>query len=369
MKILHLSTEKTWRGGEQQIAYLVEELNKMSLNQQMACRNSSAMEKFARKQGWITHRLPFKNTIDVYTAWGIKKICRQEKISIIHLHTARAHSLGFLSYLMGNATPMITTRRVDFPPKKNPFSGGKYRFKGLKRVICVSETIRKIVLPHVKHPSLCQTIYSGINLSRFNDKRSGKLRQEFSIPDNQLLIGNVAAIAPHKDYFTFVNTARQLKGSGVQAKYLIVGDGPLRGEIQAYVADQNLKEDIIFTGFRNDIPQIIPELDVFLFTSKTEGLGTSLLDAFACNVPVVATDAGGVSEIVIHEQTGLLAPVGNVAKLAYQVKRLIDDRNLRTHLIQEAARHVKLFDTCKMAIQYKQVYEQVIAGESQQSKL
>ena len=114
------------------------------------------------------------------------------------------------------------------------------------------------------------------------------------------------------------------------------------------------------TGFRQDIPQILPELDIFLITSKTEGLGTSILDALACNVPVVAAQAGGIPEIIIDQQTGLSAPVGDSTKLAQQVNYLLQNPVLKNQLIRNATKHLEAFTTATMANKTLNVYEKVL---------
>ena len=119
---------------------------------------------------------------------------------------------------------------------------------------------------------------------------------------------------------------------------------------------KRLSEKIILAGFRPDVPEILPEIDLLLFTSKTEGLGTSLLDAMACGVPVVATHAGGIPEIVEDEVSGLLAPVSDAESLARQVRRLLEEPGLKQRLTQAAHRNVQAFSKEKMAAAILDLY-------------
>jgi glycosyltransferase involved in cell wall biosynthesis len=263
---------------------------------------------------------------------------------------------------LGNKPPIILSRRVDFPVKKNWFSKFKYNYKGIKRVICVSEKIREITMPALKRPEICVTVHSGIDMARFeNSRNTGKMHKEFNLPEKQLIIGNISAIAEQKDYFTFVKTAGLLLQNGVNAKFFIIGDGPMRAEIEAFVKQHNLTEQIIFTGFRNDVPEILPELDVFLITSQTEGLGTTILDAFACRVPVVATRGGGIPETVKEGETGLLANVHDAAHLAQQVQRVLADQELRQILTEQAYRFLQHFRKENTARRTLEIYRQVLA--------
>jgi glycosyltransferase involved in cell wall biosynthesis len=249
-----------------------------------------------------------------------------------------------MAAILGNQSAIIVSRRVDFTVSAGPLSKFKYNHPKIARILCVSEKIRTLTLPAVKDPLKVITVHSGIDFSRFRNKTAtGILHREFKLPDSAIVIGNVAALAPHKDYGTFVKTAALLHTRFPDAYFFIIGEGNERRNIEEKIHETGLAGRIIMTGFRNDVPEILPELDVMLVTSETEGLGTSILDAFACSVPVVATVAGGIPEIVIHEQTGLLAVVGDTQSLAEQVGRVLNDPGLRSRIVQGAQMHLNEF--------------------------
>jgi len=324
--ILHISTPKSWRGGEQQLSYLHEELNTKDINQYILCRKGSEIAIRGKKKGWNIIECKKRTAIDPVFAKKVKSICDLRNIDIIHTHDSHAHSFAVLSAILyGNKTPIVVSRRVDFAIKQTLFSKLKYNHKNVKRILCVSNAIKTLTLPDIKNKNIVKTVHSGINTDRFpfQKRDSNKLRAEFNISNSVKIIGNIAAISPHKDYFTFVNTVKKLVSMRVNAKFIIIGTGPLEEEIKEYTSKQKMEEHIIFTGFRADIPEILPELDIFLITSETEGLGTSVIDAFACKVPVVGTQAGGIPELVKHEKSGLLAPVKDAEELAFQVNRIL----------------------------------------------
>lgn len=345
MNILHLSSEKTWRGGEQQIAYLIQELNVLGINNLVACRKDSAFEAHCRQHHIPYFSLPFSNSLDLRTAMGLRKICTKADIDLMHLHSSKSHGVAVLAAWLGNPTPMILSRRVDFPLKRNWLSQKKYNHPGILKIACVSDAIKVMVQKDIDEPAKAITIYSGIDLQKFStDKTSRHLRKQYAIPDDHWLIGNTSAIASHKDYYTFVDTAAILVQQNFPAYYFIIGKGPQEENIRAYVAEKGLQDKIIFTGFLNNIPEVLPELDLFLMTSKTEGLGTSLLDAFASKVPVVATAAGGIPEIVKHEQSGLLVDVGDSHQLAKEVIRILQNPALNAQTVKGAFELVQEFD-------------------------
>lgn len=341
LKVLHLSSEKTWRGGEQQIAYLIDELNAMGIVNLVAARADSAFEKYCTSKSIAVKVFPFKNSFDFSTALGIKDLCKKEKIDIIHMHSSKSHGIGVLSAVLGNRVPLILSRRVDFVPKQNMLTRWKYNHSAIKRIVGVSDKITSIMKHYVKDPSLCVTVHSGVDLHKFNQQRTeNSLRKEFGIDDRTLLIGNTSALEAHKDYFTFIETIKKLVDDGISLQALIIGEGSLKAQLQEFVKEKALTQKVIFTGFRKDITRILPDLDVFLMTSNEEGLGTSVLDAFLAKVPVVATAAGGIPEMVIHEQTGMLAPVADAGALADHIKRIYSDGALRKAIVNGASSKV-----------------------------
>lgn len=363
MKVLHVSTPLSWRGGEQQLAYLQEELPSNDVKQLVICPSGSVVEEYCRKRS--DQHFTFKKGLlsDLFLAKQLVKICREHNVGLVHLHDSHAHTAAVLSCLLfQNKTSLVLSRKVDFPIGGSLFSAYKYNHPSIKRIICVSNKIKEIITPELRNTSLLTVIHDGIDLAKFAFQNTHILRKEYNVSGDELIIANVAAIAPHKDYFTFVDTAEILLKGNFNAKFFIIGDGPGKEKVKKYISEKNLQANIILTGFRNDIAQIMPEIDVFLFTSKTEGLGSSILDAFACRVPVVATAAGGVPEIVIHEKTGLLAPVKDSKQLASAVLRLSADSNLRKALAENAFQFVKGYSKENTARKTLEIYKEILSS-------
>ena len=344
ISVLHIATALSWRGGEQQVAYLVSELIGKHIRQLVLCSEGSAMESWCRDAEMPHYTAKKRSSVDISYAKKIKEICIEHSISLVHAHDSHAHTFAVIAAISGNAAKIIVSRRVDFAVSKGPFSRFKYNHSSVARILCVSEKIKSLTMPAVKDPLKLVTVHSGIDTSRFINKTSKNiLHHEYNLPAGTKIIGNIAALAPHKDYNTFVNTVVLLKQKLPGTCFFIIGEGDERQKIEKQIRENGLEDVIIMTGFRNDIPEILPELDVMLITSETEGLGTSILDAFACMIPVVATAAGGIPEIVIHEKTGLLAAVGDTHGLAEQVLRIVHDRELASQLVKGASKHLENF--------------------------
>jgi L-malate glycosyltransferase len=362
MKVLHLSSEKGWRGGEQQIAYLIQELNGSKVQNIVAARKNSDFETYCREKNIQVFGVPFKSSVDIRTARAIKSICHEFQVDLVHMHSAKSHSLGVLSNVLGNPVPLILSRRVDFVPKHSWFTKWKYNHASIKKILCVSDKINSIMRAYLDQPEKSVTVHSGIDLAKFNRRsNANKLRKEFNIPDSIVMIGNSSALEGHKDYFTFIRALHVLIDKKLPVHGFIMGSGSLEKELRQYVTDLSLTEHITFTGFRKDIVEVLPGLDIFLMTSNEEGLGTSVLDAFLAKVVVVATNAGGIPEMVIHEKSGLLAPVGDERMLAGNIERIIADPELRQKLIQGATEVVQQFSKESTARKTLEIYHEILA--------
>ncbi len=357
MKVLHFSSAQTWRGGEQQIAYLFEELEKLGIQQWIFCRSGSELAAHCLFHNW-PHFTYWKGfSVNPFIGFQLKKTCSQLSVDLVHLHDSHSHTFAYMSALIGNPTPYVLSRRVDFPVKDSLLSKKKYNHPSVKKIISVSHKVQAILSPAILDQTKLKVVHSGIDLSKFQHKNTGILRGEFSIPDTTTIIANVAAIAPHKDYYTFVDTAAILLKKNQHLHFFIIGaDGGEGAAIQNYINEKDLRSFISLIGFRKDIPEILPEVDVFLFTSKEEGLGTSALDALACGVPVVATNAGGIPEIIRHQYNGLLAPVGDSGLLAKYVTTVLSQEELAGKFIENGKVVVQSFDKVETARKTYDIY-------------
>jgi L-malate glycosyltransferase len=351
LTVLHVSTAQTWRGGEQQLAYLVSELRNKGVKQYVLCSQDSAMAEWCLQEQVPFYTARKRSSFDIFFAKRISGICKSNKIGLVHAHDSHAHSFAvYAAAIFGNKSRVIVSRRVDFPVSGNPLSRFKYNHSSVARILCVSDKIRQITEASVKDKSLLVTVHSGVDVSRFvGRKSSGILHREFDLPDSCKLVVNVSALAPHKDLSTFVHVAETLLARDSSYRFLLIGEGGERTMLEQLIEAKGLGGKVILTGFRNDIPDVLPEAGAMLMTSETEGLGTTILDAFACGVPVVATAAGGIPELVLHEQTGLLADVRDHKGLAAEVERLFTDDRLRKDVIDGAAEHLKKFSKAATA--------------------
>lgn len=359
---MHVSTPQTWRGGEQQVAYLATELRKLHQNQVLMVAQGSAMERFCANEGLVHHAAPKKSSMPFGFARQLAHWAKHHEASLVHAHDSHAHTACIIAVVFfGLKAPIVLSRRVDFKVGKSWLSRFKYNHRQIKKILCVSGAIKAVMMQCIKRTERLEVVYSGVDTGKFPREIPGILRKEYQIDESTPLVGNVAALADHKDYFTFVDTVKLLVERGVKAAFFIIGDGPQREEITAYVNALGLQKHIIFTGFRKNISHILPELDLLLFTSKMEGLGTTILDAWSAGVPVVATAGGGIPELVKHGETGLLAEVKNPEACAEHVMHLLTNPQERKAIINAAQTKVQSFSKEVTAQKTLDVYHSVSA--------
>ena len=361
MRILHISTPTGWRGGEQQVAHLINGLtNEVELQLLITPFQSELQKKMEATLTCVGYER--KGSVNLSLARLIKNVCAEHKIDLIHAHDSHAHTAAFLAAVIyKNQTPIVLSRRVDFKVSGNLFSRWKYNHSSIKSIIAVSEAIKTILLPVINKKEIINVVYDCIDLIRYEGEADIHfLKRELNLPITTKLIGNLSALADHKDYPTFIRTAKELLSRHNDIHFVVAGDGPLKEEIMNRVKAEQLEKHISFLGFRKDVPQLLKSLDVFLMTSKTEGLGSVILEAFACGVPVVATTAGGIPEIVKNGETGLTVNIGDETALASAVEKIIANPDYKNSLVKNATAFVNQFSVKATALQTKAIYQSLL---------
>lgn len=361
MNILHISSALSWRGGEQQIAYLINELKELGHNNFLMHPKNAPIAEHSSIKGKC-FCVPYTKAFSAnpFVGHRIKKNVSKYKIDIIHAHDSHAHTFLYLSYkLFKLKIPSVVSRRVDFSISSSSYK--KYSHPHIKKILCVSNKINEIVSDSLGSNERVETVYSGVDLEKFGKSSATNLREVYSIPATHKIIANVSAIAGHKDYETFVNTARAVLDIRPDVTFLIIGaDGGERDRIIDMIDSNRLGAHIKMTGYIEDAYQLIKQLDVFLFPSKMEGLGTSILDAQASCTPVVSTFAGGIPELIQHKKTGLLSPIGDAQDLANNINLVLNDDELRQKLIYNAKANVRKFSKKHTARKTLNIYQDVI---------
>ncbi len=367
--ILHVSTPITWRGGEQQLFYLVKG-SKHYKHTVLCPENSVLAERLRQVEG--VELLHFDNA-SFFTRWiSVQRALTWSQFSfdMLHTHDAKAHSLALYALMItGKKTPIIVHRRVDFAIKKNAIKSFKYTHHLVGKVISVSKAIDALVADHLPENKRA-VVYSGVEIEAMYPP-SKNIRFELGFSEDTFVIANVAALAPHKDQKTllkafalFLLTIENSKN----VQLIIAGEGKSRSSVEDAIEELGLKNNVTLLGYREDVKKWLASVDVFAISSETEGLGTSIIDAMAAKLPIVATAAGGIVELVQPDKTGLLVPVKDVEAFSESLGKLYASKDLRQALSESAFERAKDFSQIKMVEGIEAVYRDVLSLDGEANK-
>ena len=360
--VLHIDTERTWRGGQQQAAWLLEGMLERGWPTALICPRGSAFEERGRARGWPVRAIRMRGELDLAAGRRIAALARDSGHAILHAHSAHALALALWARLFERRLRVVASRRVDFPIRAHFLSRRKYASGFVDRIVCISEAVRAQLVADGVPPEKLVVIPSGVDTRRFAGLSTPPLfRRELDIPEGRLVIGTVAALADCKDYPTLLRAARLVLAAEPGVTFVAAGDGPLREELSALAAELDLGGRFRFLGFRDDVGALLKSFDIFVLASKTEGLGTSILDAQAAGLPVAACRAGGIPEIVTDRETGLLVPPEDPEALAAALLELARDPGLRAALGSRAAAAAVGHDVSRTVAAHLQLYRELAA--------
>jgi glycosyltransferase involved in cell wall biosynthesis len=227
-------------------------------------------------------------------------------------------------------------------------------------VIAVSHAVARIVAEAGIPRERIHVVPDGVDLSRRVVPASREILESLGIAPDAPLVVQVAALVPHKDPLTFVRAMAVVRHHVPRVRALMVGDGPLRAAAAAEITRLGLDHIVLLTGFRRDADELLAAARVATLSSAEEGMGSVLLDAMAFGVPLAATRAGGIPEVVEHGTTGLLSPPGDGAALAEHILRLLSNRELAASMSARARARVADFSVERMVDRTVDVYASVI---------
>ncbi|MDZ7725841.1 MAG: glycosyltransferase [candidate division KSB1 bacterium] len=359
LKLLHVDAGREWRGGQQQIAYLLKGLSERGYLQYMLCPVQSGLNDICREYSIPCYNALLRGEFDVRSMRTIALLSRFYGINVLHAHCAHSLALCQGSRFFYHKPRLIAARRVDFSVRKKVIGAWKYKNPRVDRIICVSKAIERILIRDGVPPDRLTTVYSGVDLQKFADSVPVR-RAELDIPQHHFVIGTIAALADHKDYPNLMHAARLVLDQRRDITFLALGDGPEKTKLELLARDLDLGTQFKFMGHQTDVGSFLKAFDLFVLASKTEGLGTSILDAQAAGLPVVATRAGGIPELIQHHRSGLLVRPRQPFELAEALLKLLNNKPLCEKIARQGKKHASRFDWRHMAGKTAEVYREVL---------
>src|SRR6187200_2797093 len=369
MYSIHIDTARTWRGGQNQVLLTVLGMRALGHRAMLVAHPAGQLRQRAR-EGLDLLALTPRMEMDLSAAWRLARVIAQERPDVIHAHDPHGVAMAALALSMSTSSakpPLIAARRVDFRLRGNALSRWKYR--QVDCFICASEFIRRMLLGDGVDEGRAVTVHEGIDLERVAAAPAADLHGEFWLPRDSPIVGNVAALVPHKGQRHLIDAAALVVQKVPDARFVIAGEGELRESLERQIREKHLEKHVTLLGFRPDVLSLHKAFDVFVMSSVTEGLGTSLLDAMASGKPVVATTAGGIPEVVEDGLTGLLVPPRDHDAMADAIVRLLTDADLRRQMGEAGLASAReRFSVDRMVLDTLRVYQRVALHPHQENK-
>lgn len=325
MRVLQVDSGREWRGGQNQVRLLCRELvNRSDIQNYLFTSEGSELARRAQASRVAVTETRWRAGLSFSAFRRLGLVVGEIQPDIVHVHDSHSLTLALWlrrigpHWLADSSTRkrerpdpyvVVAHRRVDFHVKPGS------NWHKVDRIIAVSEGVKRVLVDDEVNPRDVVVVPDGIDPYEIGTAALGApdMRKRLGLPAGAPIAVNVAALVDHKDQRTFIRAAAAARTRAPRLHWVIAGDGPLRAELQREVANLSVGDIVHLVGYVEPVDALIKEANVFVMSSREEGMGSVVLHALALEKPVVATAAGGLPEVVAPEW---LAPVGDAGALA-----------------------------------------------------
>ncbi|HLW44358.1 MAG TPA: glycosyltransferase family 4 protein [Candidatus Acidoferrales bacterium] len=366
MRILHLDTRPDWRGGQLQILLTLRGLRERGHDAQLMARRDSPLAHRAAAEGFSVHLFP-PRFLRLQAALCLREILDQQAFDILHAHDPHGLTAAWLTRA-NRRSRLVVARRVAYPLSRAPLSLARYR--AAHRIIAVSRFVADSVIASGINSSRIAVVYDGVEISPLTTIEERRVaRARWKISDDDLLLGCVGYLLPEKGQETLLRALPQIRARFPNCRVILAGDGPCRAKLQSLARDLAIVDAVIFAGFVEDVESVYRALDLFVFPSLAEPLGSSLLAAMAHGLPVIAVASGGVPEIIENGSNGILVDSPDALKFAASICQMLDDRNGAARMAKAARETVECrFSARLLAENTLQQYQTILSAHEKLSQ-
>ncbi|MHC4989992.1 MAG: glycosyltransferase [Planctomycetota bacterium] len=357
--IAHVSTQRSWYGGEEQAHLLARGLQSRGHRCVIYARRNGVFAERTRRDGFEVRTFS-GNGRSPREVWKLHRELSRLRPDLVHFHDAHALTAGGLASCGLNYVRRIASRRCNYPLR----SALKYR-RLCDRVVAVSSNVAEVCVTSGIEPSHVRVVRDGVDPHRAlaGDRRRG--RAALRCRPGEIVLLTVASLSPSKGHMDLLAALGQVLASFPSVRLALAGEGKLRRRLEATARQLGVDHAVRFLGYRLDVPDLLQAADLFVMPSRVEPLGSSLIDAMLARVPIVATLTGGIPELVgqIDAQPGvaLLAPPGDPAGLAEAIMAALSDPVLCCRICDEAERRARrLFTAERMVDHTIEVYRELL---------
>lgn len=367
-RVLHLISSGGFLGAESVVLELAKEAATAGYWQTVGIFENQhnphlELAEAAVARGLNVQVFPCRGRFDPRTISEVRKFIHNKRPNLVHSHGYKSNfyaligNRGTIPWVVTNHLWKRTTRSLKLYACLDSFL-----IKYASKIIAVSDEIASEMSALGIPSNKLVVIDNGVQLNRFSgDKRNDALRQSFGIDEGCRIIATVASLTEEKGHSHLIQAAHSVISSFPKTRFLFIGDGPKRHQLEKKVSELGLEQKIIFAGSRQDVPQILSMTDLFVLPSLKEGLPMALLEALAASLPVVATNVGAIPKVIEDGHSGVLVQPGDAKELAKAIMDLLANPQKANRLAKNAHRKVKQqFSSERMAEKYIDVYQDVL---------
>lgn len=368
-RILHLSAAKDWGGGENHLLNLVTHgIPNTNDEHFILCPKNSALHKRLQGMDLRSHSVFMQHKLSPTYIFKIIHLCKKHKINLIHIHDTTALTLAVLAEKFRDLPHFIFSKKTSYLIKERKATLYKYNHPKIAKILCVSEKTKdNCKLSIVDHSKLVK-IYHGTNLEKLPVNDDLDLRKKLSLSENEILIGNIANHWRSKNLITFLETAHQIINIQNFKNFHFIQIGQFTKYTSSILELQKtlgLEKKVHFLNEVRDASGLIPQFNISLITSQSEGLPQFIYESFYHKVPVVSTNVGGIPEIIEDGVNGMLTNPHEPQSLADKLIALSRDKELCEKFKERSYNTlIENFTSRKMAEQTLAEYKKVLYGKN-----
>lgn len=372
IKILHIIGGGEFGGAEQHLLTLLKHLDRQVFEVHVVCLFAEPLAEIMARHDFPVHVVAMKRKLDIMPVFSIAALISREKFDIVHTHGVRANLLGRLAAKKAGVRRVVTTvhsvlafdynRSID--RWVNTISE-----KMTQRITCRFITVCHLLEKHLVAEGIPQdkvrTIHNGIEIEHFNPDLSGeKIRREFNLSSEKIVISVIARFHPVKGHAYLLEAMARIVKENPQVVLFLAGSGSLKNELENLAGVLGIAKNVIFAGFRKDIPEIAAASDFMILPSLSEGLSLTIVEGMAMKKTVISTQVGGTPEIITSGSDGILVPPADVDALREAIEQLLTHPEQRVKLGERARETVeKSFTAQMMADKTAALYQELLGEE------
>jgi len=368
LRVLYLVGNSDLGGAENHVLALIRGLDPKRYAVQVVCPRPGPLVDSLHALGVRVHLVDMvvkaaagdEYELNLPALWELASLVRRWRPQVLHSHLYPAHLHASLAGELQQVPAILTTAHTLVVRPGDAWLARLTR----SRTIAVSQAAASLLIDGGVPRNRVNVILNGIEPRFFDDETEAGLavRRQLGIPDEAPVIGTIARLSPEKGHRQLLAIAREVVAQRPEARFLIVGSGPLNDELRATATELGLADNVIFTGPRRDIPALNHALDIFLLPSREEALPLAVVEAMAAGRPTVASNVGGMPEVVVDGATGLLQPLGEHEAFVRSVVTLIDRPDQRRDFGQAGReRAQRLFTLDRMIRETERYYRASVA--------